>query len=791
MGVTLVLIISALLQFASAFLALRLMRITGRRTVWVLIAAAVSLMAVRRCITLFQLISGNISYPPDLSAELVMLAISVFMVIGIAWIAPLFLSIRQAEEALSKVNRVLKTISECNQALVRATNERDLLHKICQIIVEAGGYRLAWVGFTEQGEDKTVRPVAQAEYEEGYLDTVSIILADTERGRGPTGTAIRTGKPSVAKNLLTDPNYAPWRTEATKRGYASSIALPLIISGQTLGVLNIYAVEPDAFDKKEVKLLKELADNLAYGIVVVRTRAEHKKAEEELRKSEEKFRSLVESFPDNVAFLDLDGKILFTNRVVTGLTLERVVGTSLFDYIPANHREPLRRAMKNVLHTGETDTYEISISSPKGIVWWSNRIAAVKRAEKAIGFVVIGTDITERKQVEEEKEKIQTELRQAQKMEAIGQLTGGIAHDFNNILTAIQGYTNLALTEIQEDNPLYQDIKEIQKASMRAANLTRQLLLFSCRQPMEYTPLDPNKVINDLIKVLNRLIGEDISLITDLVSDFWMVNGDLGAIELVVVNLVVNARDAMPKGGEITIKTENVYIDEEYCKTYKYARPGRFVCLSVRDTGVGIDQSIIDRIFEPFFTTKEVGKATGMGLSVVYGIVKQHEGWVNVESSPGKGSIFRIYLPGFSGEPKEEQKESISLEEFRGKGERILLVEDEELIKEFTKKVLFKNGYVVFTATNVQEALDIFQKEKGNFDLIFSDIVLPNGRGPELLEEILKLKPKISVLFTSGYSDEKSDWSAIRKGDYSYLQKPYSLSDLLRVVRDALKIKGA
>ena len=385
---------------------------------------------------------------------------------------------------------------------------------------------------------------------------------------------------------------------------------------------------------------------------------------------------------------------------------------------------------------------------------------------------------------------LESQLRQAQKMEAIGLLAGGIAHDFNNILTAIQGYTDLALTEIQEDNPLYQDIKEIQKASMRAANLTRQLLLFSRRQPMEYTLLDLNKVINDLIKMLRRLISEDISLTTDLASDPWTVKGDAGASEQVIMNLVVNARDAMPKGGEITIKTENLYIDEEYCKACRDARPGEFVCLSVRDTGVGIDQSIIDRIFEPFFTTKEVGKATGMGLSVVYGIVKQHEGWVNVESSPGKGSIFRTYLPAVSMEPEEKEKESVSSEEFIGKGERILLVEDEESIRDLTKRVFTKNGYVVFTATNVQEALDIFQKEKGNFDLIFSDIVLPDGRGPELLEEILKLKPKISVLLTSGYSDEKLDWSAMRKGDYHYLQKPYSLSDLLRVVRDALKIKG-
>ena len=249
------------------------------------------------------------------------------------------------------------------------------------------------------------------------------------------------------------------------------------------------------------------------------------------------------------------------------------------------------------------------------------------------------------RQVEQENQRLQAQLLHVQKMEAFGRLAGGVAHDFNNILTTIQGFADIALMKLKEDNPLYGDLSEIRKASIKAANLTRQLLLFSRRQPMEMIPLSINSVVQNLVKMLNRLIGEDISLSTDLKPGLWKVKGDAGTIEQVIMNLVVNARDAMPEGGEITVRTENVLVDEEYCKIYRYARSGEFVCISVQDMGEGMDQTIIDHIFEPFFTTKKPGKGTGMGLSVVHGIVKQHEGWINVESSPGNGAIFRIYLP--------------------------------------------------------------------------------------------------------------------------------------------------
>jgi len=693
---------------------------------------------------------------------------------------------KRAEEHITYLNRVLGSIREVNQLAIRERDQDKLLHSACEILTKVREYRMVWVGLIESGH-KRVIPVASSGFVEGYLDSIKITWDDSKTGKGPTGTAIKTRKPSVIRDIAHNPKFEPWRQDALKLGYRSSIALPMIHEDSVYGALNVYSNQKDAFDQEEVGLLVEIAGDLTFALFASELEKERKRAEEALKESQRYTRGLIESNLDAMVAISSEGKITDVNyamELITGMSRKELIGTDCSNYF--TDPDATKRAFQQALRDNYVRDYPLEIKHRDGKVTPVLCNASIYKDTKGdiAGVITVARDISELK-------KLESQLRQAQKMEAIGLLAGGIAHDFNNILTAIQGYTDLALTEIQEDNPLYQDIKEIQKASMRASNLTRQLLLFSRRQPMEYIPLDLNKVINELIKMLNRLIGENISLTTDLASNLWTVKGDAGTTEQVIMNLVVNARDAMPKEGEITIKTENLYIDEEYCKDCRDARPGEFVCLLVRDTGVGIDQSIIDRIFEPFFTTKEVGKATGMGLSVVYGIVKQHEGWVNVESSPGKGSIFRICLPAVSGEPEEKQKEGVSLEEVKGKGERILLVEDEESVRALTKRVLSKNGYVVFTATNVQEALDIFKKEKGNFDLIFSDIILPDGRGPELLEEILKLKPKISVLFTSGYSDEKLDWSTIREGDYPYLQKPYSLSALLRVVRDALKVKGA
>ena len=396
----------------------------------------------------------------------------------------------------------------------------------------------------------------------------------------------------------------------------------------------------------------------------------------------------------------------------------------------------------------------------------------------------------ETQQAYEELRRTQQQLLQAQKMEAIGQLAAGVAHDFNNQLTAIQGYAELMLLAVPEDSPLRRYIHQLCQATSRAASLTRQLLLFSRREPMNMVPVDLNYQIRELQKMLGRLIGEDIEIELALADDLWTVKADPGNIDQVITNLVVNARDAMPRGGLLRIGTENVIIDEAYCRHNPEARSGQYVCLTVADTGVGMDQRTMARIFEPFFTTKEVGKGTGLGLSVVYGIVKAHDGWITVESQPGQGSQFRVYLPAVTHEAKiEAAEERISIpDHYRGHGERILLVEDASDVREITESILRESNYTVYACGTVAEAIEIFQRERP--DLVLSDVVLPDGRGVDLVCHLKEREPALSVMLMSGYTDDRSEWERIRERKLPFLRKPYKIGDLLKIIHDVLTPKA-
>ncbi len=393
----------------------------------------------------------------------------------------------------------------------------------------------------------------------------------------------------------------------------------------------------------------------------------------------------------------------------------------------------------------------------------------------------------QREQAEKEKENIQSQLRQSQKMEAVGRLAGGIAHDFNNLLTVITVGSDFLLNDIEEDDPKHQDVVEIKKATERATSLTRQLLAFSRRQVLEMEVLDLNSITSDMDKMLRRLVGEDVQLETILEPKLSPVKADRGSIEQVIMNIVVNARDAMPNGGKITVQTENVTLNEEDSLGILEARPGKFVRLSITDTGTGMDKEIREHIFEPFFTTKGKGKGTGLGLSTVYGIVEQNGGWVNVYSEVGQGSTFKVYLPVCSISSEDKNKltvETISVEELRGNGERILLVEDEDAIREVARRLLSTNGYLVITAASAEEALTIFEREDGNFHLVLSDVVLPNKSGVELVGQLLALKPELRIVLSSGYADEKAQLSAIREKGYPFIQKPYTTDKLLRSIKE-------
>jgi nitrogen-specific signal transduction histidine kinase len=405
-----------------------------------------------------------------------------------------------------------------------------------------------------------------------------------------------------------------------------------------------------------------------------------------------------------------------------------------------------------------------------------------------MGFRGVIRDITERKQTEEEMAAVQEQFRQSQKIEAVGQLAGGIAHDFNNLLTVIKGYSQLSLIQFKESDPLKVNIDEINKATDRAADLIRQLLAFSRRQVMEMRVLDLNILLQNLNKMLRRVIGEDIELVTRLADDLGRVKVDPGQIEQVIMNLTVNARDAMIEGGKLTIETANVELDEEYARTHVGVIPGRCVMLSVNDTGVGITPEVRERIFEPFFTTKKEGEGTGLGLSTVYGIVKQSGGNIWVYSEPEKGTTFKIYLP-LVNEPLEEKKERVVKEASPRGNETILVVEDDEVVRKLAVRILREQGYRVLEASQGVDAFLICEEHKGPIHLLVTDVVMPKMSGRELAERITSIRQEVKVLYMSGYPDDTVAHHGILNEGMNYIQKPFTLEGLARKVRGVLDKK--
>ncbi len=1041
----------------------------------------------------------------------------------------------QVGQELRRVNRALMVLSQCNRAVVRATEESGLLREICRIIVEVGDYRLAWVGFTEQDETEIeVHPVAQAGLEEGYLETANTTLADTERRDGPASTAIRTGKPVVVSDCLTDPTYASWRDQAIRQDCASLIALPLVTSSRPFGALSLYSQEANAFDAEKVNLLAELADDLAYAIVTLRTRAEWERAKEALRRRNRELELLNRASRVFISSFDLDqvlavvledvrdllgvaacsawlidpqtgelvcrqatgprseivrgwrlapgqgivgwvahsGEALIVadtqtevrhfdgiarqigldirsllsvpleakedvigvlqvvdtmagrfstadqtlleslagsaaiaienarlyelaqqeiservrvekevslrnrelellNRVIavsasewepnsiletacrelalafdlpqavaallnTEKTAAEVVAEyrtsgrppALNETIPVNgnpsfqyvltHRAPLaaddaqhdprlapmhdllcQRGIRSVLilplvikdevigslsldvvELRHFSAEEVSlawsvaeqvavalaharlvrghrrliaaveqiaegvlITDTQGTILYANpafeQITGYRQAEVAgqdsrilangvlgtlyeeawatisaakawhgrlvkrrrdgtlytadvavspvrdeggeiVNYVGLQRDVTRELELEEQ-------YQRAQKMEVVGRLTAGIAHDFNNLLTAINGFAELARIQPGANDEVRELLDKVLDAGRRAAGLVRQLLAFSRKQIIEPQTLSLNDAVGDVGKMLQHIIGEDIRLRTRLASDLWPVIADPAQIEQVIVNLAVNARDAMPRGGELTIETASVTLDDGYVASHLGVKPGEYVLVAVSDTGVGMSREVQAHIFEPFFTTKENGKGTGLGLATAYGIIKQSGGDIQVYSEEGVGTTFKIYLPrsGKVIRPSVHPKTEMAEEPPSG-SETILVIEDNARVRELARLALQQRGYAVLEAENGVQALQLAAHHSGSIHMLLADVVLPGLSGMALVKQLAEVQPGLKTLFMSGYADEMIAYHGLLEPGATLLQKPFSPMTLARKVRAVL-----
>ncbi len=595
-----------------------------------------------------------------------------------------------------------------------------------------------------------------------------------ELGRGCASYVLRTGEAQLISPHRMQELVAQGEVDLQGTPSRSWLGVPLRTPTETIGVLVVQSYDREnAYTGHDVEFLSSVGGQIAFAI-------ERKRAEALLRESEARLRVLMEQLPAVVWTVDTD--LRFTSALGAGLARlglkrDQIVGMLLSEYFETKDPSFLPIAAHRRAVGGEPVTFQLDWKEGS----YACHVEPLRDAEGgARGAICMALDVTDRKRLEEQ-------FRQAQKMEAVGRLAGGIAHDFNNLLMVIQGYADLMTDRLPAADSLRRNAEQIQVAARRATSLTQQLLAFSRKQMLAPKVLNVYSVVSDMERILRRLIGEDIELRTSTEPDLWLVKADRSQIEQVIMNLAVNARDAMPRGGLLTIETGNVELDQSDSQPPVVLSPGKYVMLAVTDNGCGMDANIQAHIFEPFYTTKEKGKGTGLGLATVYGIVKQSGGYIWVYSEPGRGTTFKIYLPKIAEEvPREvfdRRPESSSLP--RG-SEVILLVEDEKGVRELARQYLEMSGYTVLEAEDGHTALELSGMHSGPIHLLMTDVVMPGISGRELAERISRLRPGIKILYMSGYTDQSIVHHGILADDAVLLQKPFNMASLASKLREIL-----
>jgi PAS domain S-box-containing protein len=676
---------------------------------------------------------------------------------------------RSAAEALAEVGRLL----------AQSLDPAEVAHGITRTVRELLGVtNTALFRFRPESQDLESLSLRGLN---GVASDTTIVYA---LGQGAAGLAAQERRAVVTADLAADPAISlppEHRARIARAGLHAVLAVPLIVQGRVVGVLALADRAERRFTREDVQVVEAFATRAAIALETARLH-------DEIRSARDFLQSIADSSADAIITTDVGGRVSYWSRGaedLLGHAAAGVLGRPAAELYVDGVREA-RAVMSRLRAEGSMRDYETLLRA-KGDreIAVSASFSLLRGTDGAIaGTLGVIKDMTQRKLLEEG-------LRQAQKMEAVGRLAGGIAHDFNNLITVVITRSQLLLERLRPEDPLRRDIELFWKTAERAAALTRQLLAFSRRQVLQPKVLDVNETVAAMESLLRRLIGEDVELETLAAPSLWRVRADPGQLEQVIVNLAVNARDAMPEGGRLTIETANVTIDEELARRETGVRPGPHVMLAISDTGIGMDAETRAHIFEPFFTTKEPGKGTGLGLSTVYGIVKQSGGHILARSEPGRGTTFTIYLPRVTDvdAPLEAEPIAMSRRDAEGGTETILLVEDEEDLRAVIRESLEAFGYTLLEARHGGEGLRTAESHAGPIDLLLTDVVMPVMNGGELALRLRPLRPEMGVMFMSGYSDDAVARPDVIETGVAYLEKPFSPFQLVRRVREVLNAR--
>ena len=685
---------------------------------------------------------------------------------------------RMAQDREQQLMRILRTRSEINQLIVRELDPGTLWSRACRVLAEHGGFRLVWILLPEP--DGRLRPVACCGEARSYTDGLEVRWDDTPAGSGPAGCAVRTG--SMILRSVRDTKLEPWLERAAAHGLGSSAAVPLTVEGKVRAVIGLYMADPDAFTTDMCALIQDLGGDLGHALAAIEQREALAMAQVQAARSA----AALEQTAEAAIITDPTGMIVQVNPAferITGYTSAEIGGKNPRILKSGRQDAAFYTAMWSKLRSGEIWSGEVTNLRKDGRAYIAETvISPVRGADGTIvHYVGLQRDVTEERALTER-------LRQVQRVEELGKLTGGIAHDFNNLLTVVLSNLSLAEAELGPvPVPVRDYLADIGEASRRGGAMVRKLLAVGRQGRLVLATADPGQVVRDAERMLRRVIPENVEISTDIEPYLPAIHADVGAIEQMLLNLATNARDAMPDGGRLVIGVRREVLGAEAARA-ENVPAGSYVVISADDTGMGMDEATQRRVFEPFFTTKPVGKGTGLGLAMVFGLVRQHGGFIQVTSALGRGTSMRLCFPASAGQAAPCSQAAAAAPAQRG-NERILLVEDEAPLRLAGTRVLSRLGYTVVQAAHGEEAWEIFQREADTLDLVLSDAVMPKMSGLALLGRIRESGSAVPFLLTSGYAEGISDAPSDLPAP-PIIAKPWSPGELSSKVRQMLDEAG-